>query len=243
MRVSAISDVHVKNPHDEADALLLKFLKHPLVQNSEYVLLLGDIFDLMAGPHPQYLKQFSHLFEAIDKLIKNGSKVYFAEGNHDVHLEALFKLYWKNGELVPVQSAVVESIEGKDYYFSHGDEHEVDNISYQRYKRFLISPPLKFVADNIMPYSVLNFLGERASKVSRKKGNRVFNEDLVKERFRSGVQVIAQNSYDFVIGGHSHVQDSFLLPNGRTTYLNNGYALRQRTFIYIEDHKHRFEPL
>jgi UDP-2,3-diacylglucosamine hydrolase len=242
MRISAISDVHVKKTFDDADRLLTAFLKHPEVTASDYIVLLGDIFDLMCGPHQAYLRAFHHLFDLMDDLQKRGKKVLYFEGNHDVHLEKLFRYRWPNGEVTPSQVPLVTSINGKSYYFSHGDEHEVDNISYQRYKNLIISPPLRFVANNIMPYQLLNFLGERASKMSRKRGTKTYNEDLVRERFRQGVMSTTSGQYDFVLGGHSHVQDAYALsPSG--LYLNNGFALRTKTFIMIDDHKHSFPSL
>ena len=54
MKIVAISDVHVKTPHDDADHVLCNFLTNPTVTTSDYVLLLGDIFDLMCGPHKEY---------------------------------------------------------------------------------------------------------------------------------------------------------------------------------------------
>lgn len=238
MRISAISDVHIKTPHDAADELLFHFLTHPLVQESDYVLLLGDIFDLMCGPHRQYLEDYQHLFHGIDRLIKNGKKIFYIEGNHDVHLERLFDLFWKNGEVRPTRRPVISEIEGKTYYFSHGDEHDLNNDTYHRYMKFILSPPLKFVADHVMPYSMLNFLGERASKMSRKKGGRHFDEEKVRQKFRGNLELsILDKGYDFVIGGHSHVKDNYLLSNQRTRYVNNGYALNSKTFITINDHE------
>lgn len=243
MKLTAISDVHVKRPHDQADKLLCSFLDHPEVQSSDQIALLGDIFDLMCGPHPQYLKDFAHLFDRMDKLLKQNKKVFFFEGNHDVHLDKLFRLRWPKGEMVPRQLPLIEEVDGKKYYLSHGDEHEVDNHSYQNYKRTILSPPLRFVANHIMPYAVLNFIGERASKMSRKKGSKLFDEEGVKKRFRAGVEVTTHGQYDFVLGGHSHVKDHYQLPNSKEIYLNNGYALRSQTFIKIENHQISFEPL
>lgn len=243
MRISAISDVHVKRPGDEADRLLLQFLSHPKVVASDYIILMGDIFDLMCGPHAEYLQDFKHLFQAMDKLLKDGKIVYFFEGNHDVHLQRLFKKIWPNGELIPQQTPIIENISGKTYYFSHGDEHEVDNLAYQRYKKLILSVPLKFVANHLMPYRVLNYVGQRASSKSRKKGAKVFNEELVRERFRRGVESTTQGQFDFVLGGHSHVQDIYTFAEDKSTYVNNGYALRTKTFIMVEDHQIRFEPL
>jgi UDP-2,3-diacylglucosamine hydrolase len=241
MNISAISDVHVKAPHDPADQLLCRFLDHSLVRSSDIVLLLGDIFDLMSGNHEEYLRDFAHIFTKMDELLKSGKKIYFFEGNHDVHLKGLFKKYWKSGEFIPLQYPVVENFSGKSYYFSHGDELDLHNTSYQRYKRFLLSGFVSFAADYLMPYSVLNYIGRRASNHSRKKGSRSFNESLVQERFRSGMKEVTQGAYDFVIGGHSHVRDLF--KDGRTTYVNNGYALKTRSFVSIRDHHVTFEEL
>lgn len=241
MNISAISDVHVKLPHDPADELLCRFLDHELVRSSDVVLLLGDIFDLMSGNHDAYLRDFAHIFQKMDEILKSGIKIYYFEGNHDVHLKGLFKKYWKGGEFIPLKYPVTEAFEGKTYYFSHGDELDVQNTSYQRYKRILLSRIVEFVADHLMPYSVLNYLGRKASDHSRKTGSRIFDETRVLERFRSGMKEVTQGQYDFVIGGHSHVRDLF--QDGRTTYVNNGYALKSRSFIHIRDHHATFQDL
>lgn len=242
MKIAAISDVHVKIPHDSADHLLCHFLTNPIVMSCDYIVLLGDIFDLMCGPHSEYLKSFGHIFDLMDALQKQGKKVLFFEGNHDVHLLGLFRLRWPSQEIHPSQVPLVEDIDGKSYYFSHGDEHEVDNIKYQRYKSFIISPPLRFVANKVMPYSLLNFLGERASKMSRKRGSVSYDEEVVKERFRNGVTLTTKGNYNFILGGHSHVKDKFNI-NDQSVYINNGYALRSKSFILIENHQISFPDL
>ena len=242
MKIAAISDVHVKIPHDDADHLLCNFLTNPLVVNSDYVVLLGDIFDLMCGPHTEYIKNFEHIFNLLDVLQRNGKKVLFFEGNHDVHLEALFKFRWPNREIMPMQIPLIETIEGKTYYFSHGDEHEIDNVNYQKYKAFILSPPLRFVANKMMPYKLLNYLGKIASKSSRKRGSVSYDENLVKKRFRSGVTQTTEGKFNFILGGHSHVKDHFQITNN-SYYINNGYALRSKSFIYIEDHEISFPEL
>ncbi len=243
MRLAAISDVHVKVPNDEADRLLSKFLVHPEVLSADYVLLLGDIYDLMVGPHTQYFHQFRHHFQAMDELLRLGKKVYFFEGNHDVHLEKLFRDVWKNADVIVSQQPVVLELNGKTYYVSHGDEHEVDNLTYHRYIRFIRSKPLKFVADYLMPYGVLNYIGRRASKVSRKKGLKRFDAEGVRHTFREGVRKTTEGKFDFVLGGHSHVKDLYQIPGTPSLYLNNGYALNSGTFICIHDHEVKFLPL
>ena len=242
MKIVAISDVHVKIPGDEAFHLLCSFLIHPTVASADYILLLGDIFDLMCGPHVEYLENFGAIFDLMDELIKKGKKVYFFEGNHDVHLEKLLKKRWPHSEVVLSQVPVVEKIDGKEYYFSHGDEHEVENLNYQKYKSLILSTPLKFVANYLMPYSVLNYLGNRASKNSRKRGSKSYDENLVKQVFRDGVTKKTLGKHDFILGGHSHVQDIFSI-SPTSVYINNGYALKSKTFLLIDNHEISFENL
>jgi UDP-2,3-diacylglucosamine hydrolase len=242
MKVAAISDVHVKIPFDDADKALCRFLTHSEVLGSDYVVLLGDIFDLMCGPHPEYFQKFSHIFNLIDQLRLKGVKVMYFEGNHDVHLERLFKMRWPNNEVILSQIPIIEEIGGKSYYFSHGDEHEVDNLNYQKYKSMLLSPALRFVANRLMPYILLNYLGDRASKISRKRGSKDYVEEIVKTRFRNGVRETTQGKYNFILGGHSHVKDSFDISDD-SIYLNNGYALKSKTFLLIENHTPSFPLL
>ncbi len=243
MKIVAISDVHIKKPNDEADKLLTSFLCHKEVESSDIVLLLGDIFDLMCGPHEEYIELFHHQFKRLSELSQSGRKIYFFEGNHDLHLHGLFNKIWKNNEIILSHTPVFEEIEGKIYYYSHGDEHEIDNKGYQRYIKIIRSSPMKFIANNLIPYQLLRFLGERASKMSRKKGARNFKYDEVRNRFRTGVSLTTSGKFDFVLGGHSHVQDHFLIPNSESVYVNNGYALRTKTFILIENHQVSFVSL
>lgn len=242
MKISAISDVHVKKPDDDAYRLLCNFLTNPTVMNSDYVLLLGDIFDLMCGPHKEYIEKFHHVFDLMDNIRKQGKKVLFFEGNHDVHLKKLFKLRWPSEEIQVFQVPMVETIDGKSYYFSHGDEHEVENLSYQRYKALILSAPLKMVANYLMPYALLNYIGNRASKISRKRGSKTYNEENVKEKFRSGVMETTKGKFNFILGGHSHVKDNFAL-NANSIYINNGYALKSKSFILIDNHEVSFPDL
>jgi UDP-2,3-diacylglucosamine hydrolase len=242
-KIVAISDIHIKRPSDEGDLLLSEFFSHPLVTSSDFIILLGDIFDLMCGPHEEYLHMYHHHFQKISEFQKSGKKIYFFEGNHDVHLEKLFHKIWKNKEVTLSQIPIVESIEGKKYRFSHGDEYDLDNHSYHKYISFIRSTPLKFFANYGMPYWLLTFLGEKASKISRKKGSRSFDINIVRTKFRHGVIEKTKGEFDFVLGGHSHVRDQFNLPGTSSIYINNGYALHTKSFIFIEDHVSKFISL
>lgn len=244
MKISAISDVHIKKPFDEQYHILVSFLENDFVKSSDYIVFLGDIFDLMCGPHQTYINLYEDLFQKIKSFLENGKKVYFFEGNHDVHLDKLFKKIFSHRNYYLTQEPHQETIEGKRYLFSHGDEYDLKNTSYHNYKKLILSPPLKLVANYFMPYGVLTFFGEQASLLSRKKGRRYFDEDLVRDKFRMGVEGLRVNqNLDFILGGHSHVKDLYTLSDRKSVYINNGYAPKEKTFIGIENHQVRFVNL
>ena len=59
---------------------------------------------------------------------------------------------------------------------------------------------------------------------------------------RKGVTQTTKGEYNFVLGGHSHVKDVYTI-NDKSTYINNGYAIKSKTFLYINDHEISFPPL
>jgi UDP-2,3-diacylglucosamine hydrolase len=87
MSLVMISDIHVKNEKDENYEILCRFLTHPQVQKSDYIFLLGDIFDLMCGDHEQYFQKYKFFFDQLKNLLKQRKTIYYIEGNHDFHLQ------------------------------------------------------------------------------------------------------------------------------------------------------------
>ncbi len=241
MKFVAISDVHIKHSKDDASRLLIHFLESSEAQSADKIFLLGDIFDLMCGPHKEYYDRFIDVFQAMEKIIISGKEIHYAEGNHDLHLEKLFSNHPTFKNIFVHKKPCLFETDGKIFYLSHGDEHELDNHAYHRYMGLINSAPLTFVANYMMPLAVLDWIGNRASKMSRKKGARHFDSEKVRQTFRSGVESTLTGKADVVIGGHSHVKDDYQSPQIR--YLNNGYAQNSKTFILVDEGKISFVPL
>ncbi len=238
-----ISDVHIKQRNDYPFNLLINFLKHEKTVNSDKVFLLGDIFDLVCGPHDEYLYEFREVFDQLKHLINKNIEIHYFEGNHDLHLAKLFdKFIAQNGlnkdKLVLHTAHLDMNLNGKKYYISHGDEIEIGNYTYKIYKKIIRSTPLEFVANYVMPYSVLDSLGKKASIYSRER-NRVSSQDLILNRdsYRIAAISVASKGYDYIICGHNHIKDFFQSEIGgnKFTYINNGYAQESKTFLYLRD--------
>ena len=243
MKISMISDVHIKYRNDYAFNLLINFLKHEKVVNSDKVFLMGDIFDLICGPHEEYLYDFREVFDQIKHLMNKNVEVHYFEGNHDLHLEKLFDLFIEQNNLnkdkfVLHTDKLEMDLNGKKYYISHGDEIEIGNYTYKIYKKIIRSMPLEFVANYVMPYSVLDSLGKKASVYSRER-NRPSPHDLIlnKDSYRIAAINVASRGYDVIICGHNHIKDFFQgeIAGNKFVYVNNGYAQESKTFIHLRD--------
>ena len=240
MAIYAISDIHVKIDGQNSE-VLKKFISNDF-KNDDIIYFLGDIFDLLIGPHSQYYSLFDWFFLRLEELISKGIEIHYFEGNHDFHLE---KLLGKLGINVH-KSPVVKEYYGKKFLFCHGDEIEIGNPSYKAYKSFVTSRPLNIIANYVMPYSVLNLIGENASKKSRKRNkNRYGNpqENLrIRDSFREASAIAVEKfNAEVVICGHSHFKDDFEWGNHR--YLNCGYLPVTKNYIEIDESKISFISL
>ncbi|MFA6237292.1 MAG: UDP-2,3-diacylglucosamine diphosphatase [Bacteriovorax sp.] len=252
MKFSAISDVHVKKSGDQAELLLLEFLRNPDVQSSDVIFLLGDIFDLMIGPHSQYFARFQNYFEEIKKLIRNGKRICYVEGNHDFHIRLLYQNFFQiNKDLdsnLFTMAPYFEFIDQeKKIYLCHGDDIELNNPGYKFYKYIVTSFPLKYYANNLMPHFLIKGVGEYSAEKSRQRNNKRYSteSDLtpVRDNFRESAEVFfKKNNFQVLVCGHSHVKDRYSSPNG-FEYINNGYAQHSRTYISIQNGDISFKPI
>ena len=250
MSIVVISDVHIHKNQDPADQLLCRFFEHEKVQKADKIILLGDIFDLMAGPHREYYDNYSNFFQYLLKYIEEGKEIHYFEGNHDMHLDKLFSNFFKENSLTASKffhhtKAYIFKKWGKTYFFSHGDDIEIENYTYKIYKAFITSPPLRFTANYLMPYKILHDLGEKASDDSKKRRGQSYDEAPIRQRFRVSAIKAALKGYDYIVCGHSHIKDEYFYDQDgvRFHYLNNGFALKSNTFIEIDQEGHRFIDL
>ena len=244
MKLSLISDVHVKHPGDKSYKLLISFLKNENVLTADKVFFLGDIFDLMIGCHREYLEKYQDFFKGIEHLMAKKITVHYFAGNHDFHLKSLFLLFFKNRNLDPSFFKYHEKgwryeENGKKFYFSHGDDIEIGNLNYKIYKYFISSLLTKIVVDYIIPFKIIDSIGCRASASSRKINENYYSDKKSKEKIKLKFRQAAEKEwskqkYDCLICGHSHVKD-FYKSSNNFYYLNNGHLLESRTFIHVDN--------
>jgi len=246
MIITSISDVHIKESTDSNFSLLKKFFNHEYVRKSDYIVLNGDIFDILIGGKVQYLKKYSDFFLLIESATKNGSKIIYIEGNHDFHIERLIrkskkKLGIPDEMFLHIKNYFDIEVDNRLVRFTHGDDVEIENESYRKYKRAINNPFVKFLGDYIVPFSFIEWIGHRASNKSRGKNVKKYEltvegQEFVKDKFRTSSKLYFKDHSNIsgLVCGHSHCKDYFKLDDGKF-YVNNGFAPASKSFIKISD--------
>lgn len=203
-----ISDIHIKSLDENSSRLLLFFLKEVWPKSPGDVYLLGDIFDIWVSDHSIFINRYQPIIDELKKIKLLGHKIVYFEGNHDLHL----KKYWQQvlGFEVFFDVGYFE-IEGKVFRLEHGDLINLQDETYQKWRKFLRSP-LMVTLGARLPGAFWNFLAEKYSHQSRKMSS-VYREQRIAEII-SMIRVHAPRAYqekkfDYIISGHMHVVDDF----------------------------------
>jgi UDP-2,3-diacylglucosamine hydrolase len=236
---TSISDLHIESEKDDAYQMLLDFLNISMRKEIDAIFLLGDIFDVFAGNHSEYLHKYNLFFQKLDHVLKNGRKIFYFEGNHDFHLGDFFKnnyakYFEKN--FFYVRKSLEVSCGNKKIIFDHGDNIEPGSFSYFIYKKMITSHAMEFITNKYLTFSQIQKIGSRASSSSARY-SRVYNQESVREKFRRAAKRACSLEIDAIIMGHSHVEESCTmnLHHRSIEYFNNGYAAGTRKYVIAEN--------
>jgi UDP-2,3-diacylglucosamine hydrolase len=235
-KFNTLSDLHIKHDASEEAKFFERFVNESIDQNVDALFLLGDIFDLLIGSDSKMIDEYPRVFSSLKKALNKNIKVYFVEGNHDFHLDIFFKKKFTdyyNKNLFYCTNAVMNVCGEDKILLCHGDDIEIDNLTYQLYRLFIRSNWIKFIANHLLNNNIINYIGKNASRKSRRYSQN-YNVDQVKLKFRKSAEIQIQNGYNVIICGHSHVLDEYQNING-LKYYNNGYAPHYRKYIHYNE--------
>lgn len=237
MSIVSFSDLHYSHKYPESKRVWGLFCRHPKVMSANTVILLGDMFDLMIGGKKQYLDYYKDFFSDLKTFIQSGKKVIFVEGNHDFHIENVFKSFLKSNNLDVklfeyYKDEFVIKCGEENILFCHGDIVDETNESFKKWKKIYRNKLFEFFTNYILPFFVIRKVGERASQDSKNRNSRAFNYDKSKQLYRNGAEsVLNQFSVKILVTGHTHIIDK--IKTGSGLYINNGFPQKDETFIEI----------
>ncbi|MAX66477.1 MAG: hypothetical protein CME66_06035 [Halobacteriovoraceae bacterium] len=234
-----ISDIHIKSSRGKGTEVFLSFCRNPNVKKARNVYFLGDIFDLLIGEHKNYIRDYAFFFNEIINFLAEGKTVTFIEGNHDFHFEKTIKRYirkksknWQN--FFYYKNSIEIKSGHKKILICHGYEVDYDNKYFKRWYKIYSSKFMYILSSYILPYFIIKKLGDWASSNSKKRGQKVFNYDEMKQKYIRGANdLLEEKMVDIVVAGHTHIPAHKKYSNGKL-YVNNGFPKRDLLYIAFD---------
>lgn len=218
-----LSDIHLKPFNDSRMQMLIQRLQE-IESDAKEVFFLGDIFEFWMGGQKVWRERYGPFVEAVERLLEKNIRVYFFEGNHDIHVD---KHFTKMGVPVFTDPQLV-SLYGKTVRIEHGDFFNPDDKGYFFLRSFLRWGPMRW-ASTSAPGSWVTFFADWGVAQSHKRtsveGRKPEVIADIKRRTRIYVEKVAHEQvFDLIIMGHTHVAEDYEVQvEGRKVhYINLG---------------------
>jgi len=150
------ADLHLRDDQpDEIQAFAKQLRAVPAEVDS--VIVLGDLFDAWIGPETWQNSAFQPLLKSFGTLARQQTRLILVRGNRDVLLNPK--------DAVGLPAEVVDRILltaelGDKILLSHGDEYCLNDQPYQRLRRTLRRPWVRFILRSL-PFSLRNRIAAR----------------------------------------------------------------------------------
>jgi UDP-2,3-diacylglucosamine hydrolase len=234
MALLAVSDLHIEGPGDPLYRSLLRLLRDR-ARESDTVVLAGDLFDLFVGNKQVFLEKYREFFSELEAAGRRGARIHYIEGNHDFLLKGAFaripglQLHSSDFEL---------ELDGRRFFFSHGDLVDRKDYGY-RFLRVMFRSPLMKALVAVVPGAWLEWVGHRSSQASRESKPRLPAQlptgrlEYLRNTYRSFAAERLARGCDFVVMGHCHDLDekNFVIDGRGGQYVNVGYPRVHGSFL------------
>jgi UDP-2,3-diacylglucosamine hydrolase len=231
MKYVVISDVHARQRHDQRYLKLLAFLETKHVLECDILVLLGDVFEFLVGPYQEFYDEFFAFFDKLKDYCRSGKQIWWIEGNHDFHFKSLITRNFSKDEFRNFhyfRSGEIFELNGKKVYIGHGDELDVLNLNYQKYRRIIRSSFVEYLTKEIFRYSVALKVKLRLSKQSKEhqKNFDFQNEKIKYLMYSTG---LLNSGIDLIFLGHSHILES------TGAYFNCGFFPKENKYFVVDE--------
>lgn len=233
MKAYFLSDQHLhSNDQQECQALLHFFRSLKSSEDCSHLFLVGDIFDLWAGPHDYFIKKWQSFNAEILRLVSLGTQVHYFEGNHDL---LLADYYSKQLGVHVYDSAQYFTINNKVYRVEHGDQMDPEDKNYLLLRSFWRSKIISYLIKNVSG-NLISKIGESASDFSRQQQTAKPDQahiQRIKNTIDSHIKTAySEKPFDIFVAGHVHIKDERLIDVGQNKQvlaINLGYQEAPRT--------------
>lgn len=218
-----ISDLHLGNPASQASTSLRAFLDY--VDSEDFSLCInGDGFEMLQTRFAPLIRDALPVLTQITRLVREGRRVYYVVGNHDIYLEHLLDQWFFTGfcPFLNVTSG------GRRIRIEHG--HVYDPV-FSRWPNLYesltrLAGRLLFVGPDV--YRLWDSAARRLDELARRAAG-ARKEPVAYHR---AADEVMRRGFDAVIYGHTHRAERAELAHG--LYINGGHWLRGGTYVEID---------
>ena len=217
-----ISDIHLKLSLDNNEKKRrnkLYRLFDQIMETGGSCFFMGDLFDFYFEYPDLIPKSYFDFFEKTKVLKESGIALYFLAGNHD---------YWVGDHItndimdeVYLDDKQIE-INGKKFFLTHGDGLLSWDHGYRLLKKVIRSKAFIWLFHWLYPTIGYRIAGMISRSGKKDTHGEDFNEDV-----RVELQKVAKehfdNGYDFMISGHYHLGEMFLIEKGKLVVLGDWF--------------------
>lgn len=222
-RMVVVSDLHLGNPASQAGSTFRGFLD--FVRRERLCLCInGDGFEMLQTRFARLIREALPLLGQISRLRREGGRVYYVVGNHDIYMEHFLDEWLVTG-ISPFLNVVSG---GKRIRIEHG--HLYDPVFSQRPD--LYEAITRMAGVFLFLRSDVYRLWDRAANRldSRRRRSAEAAEGLV--HYQRAASEVLRRGFDAVIYGHTHRPEVVELPEG--LYVNSGSWVRGGSYVVID---------
>lgn len=192
---------------------------------ASHVVILGDLFEFWYEYRYYVNKEHFPLFFALAELVRSGVQVHLLRGNHDFAYEDFFP----ENLGVQVCSNLKLELQGKTFFFTHGDGVARSDWSYRLYRKILNLPLNRWLFQQIHPdwgMALARFVGRNSRKAGADRAIKL------EEYLAWAEGVIGKNNCQVCVHGHHHIPGIWPVKSGLVA--SPGEWIKKLTYLKLE---------
>ncbi len=218
-RLFVISDLHLGNPSSTTRSRLVEFLEYARLTGTS-VCINGDGFEMLQTSFSRLSADAVPVLNALRRLIREGNRVYYLVGNHDISLEHFLE-DWLFTQIAPFLN-----LRSGDSLIRIEHGHLYDPWFVRNPKGYEIGARVLGLALLVHPDVYSLYAKSQARAAKRRKG---IPPDEV------AADMLLARGFDTVIFGHTHNALDIQVENGH--YVNSGNWLQGSSYVEIDQGK------
>lgn len=204
----------------ERERQIVRWLEE-IRHDAKTIYLVGDIFDFWFEYKHAVPRGYIRLLGKLAELRDTGVELELFTGNHDMWM---FDYLEKELDAPIHRQPIRREIDGKVFLIGHGDGLGPGDYGYKRLKRVFANPLCQWLFARLHPnfgIALADYFSN-SSRASTRGEDVFFGEDKEWLIAYAKKKLQEQSDIDYFIFGHRHLPIDFLLPNGRSRYINLG---------------------